>query len=292
MRRSFIAFIIFIISGAALSAQSGDRDLRLTMKNQGYEREYRLYIPEGVGEGSPLVIALHGYGGGIEKMPSALITTAKAHGYAICIPQGLKDPAGKPGWNVGYPSQEGITVDDVDFVCTLARKLRKEYGFSKSATFLTGMSNGGEMCYLTAMRKPKAFTAVASIAGLSLLWMFEKYPVSGPVPFMEVHGTEDRTSEWLGDPDNAGGWGAYAPVPVAVGRVVNADGCVSQTVEELPVREGRNKVTLYKFGRGIPAANGRPMEVWLYEVKGGNHSWSDADMDTYEETWKFFSKWM
>ena len=65
-----------------------------------------------------------------------------------------------------------------------------------------------------------------------------------------------------------------------------------QTVEELPVREGRNKVTLYKFGRGIPAANGRPMEVWLYEVKGGNHSWSDADMDTYEETWKFFSKWM
>ncbi len=85
MRRSFIAFIIFIISGAALSAQSGDRDLRLTMKNQGYEREYRLYIPEGVGEGSPLVIALHGYGGGIEKMPSALITTAKAHGYAICI---------------------------------------------------------------------------------------------------------------------------------------------------------------------------------------------------------------
>ena len=174
MRRSFIAFIIFIISGAALSAQSGDRDLRLTMKNQGYEREYRLYIPEGVGEGSPLVIALHGYGGGIEKMPSALITTAKAHGYAICIPQGLKDPAGKPGWNVGYPSQEGMTVDDVDFVCSLARKLRKEYGFSKSATFLTGMSNGGEMCYLTAMRKPKAFTAVASIAGLSLLWMFEK----------------------------------------------------------------------------------------------------------------------
>ena len=76
MRRSFISFIIFIISGAALSAQSGDRDLRLTMKNQGYEREYRLYIPEGVGEGSPLVIALHGYGGGIEKMPSALITTA------------------------------------------------------------------------------------------------------------------------------------------------------------------------------------------------------------------------
>ena len=198
MRRSFIAFIIFIISGAALSAQSGDRDLRLTMKNQGYEREYRLYIPEGVGEGSPLVIALHGYGGGIEKMPSALITTAKAHGYAICIPQGLKDPAGKPGWNVGYPSQEGMTVDDVDFVCSLARKLRKEYGFSKSATFLTGMSNGGEMCYLTAMRKPKAFTAVASIAGLSLLWMFEKYPVSGPVPFMEVHGTEDRTSEWPG----------------------------------------------------------------------------------------------
>ena len=222
----------------------------------------------------------------------ALCGIAAKEGFAVCYPQGAPDAKGKSCWNVGYPFQEGLKTDDVDFLLKLSRHLQKSLGLSRKNTFLTGMSNGGEMCYLTAMRKPKAFTAVASIAGLSLLWMFEKYPVSGPVPFMEVHGTEDRTSEWLGDPDNAGGWGAYAPVPVAVGRVVNADGCVSQTVEELPVREGRNKVTLYTFGRGIPAANGRPMEVWLYEVKGGNHSWSDADMDTYEETWKFFSKWM
>ena len=26
---------------------------------------------------------------------------------------------------------------------------------------------------------------------------------------MEVHGTEDKTSKWEGDPFNEGGWGSY-----------------------------------------------------------------------------------
>lgn len=44
-----------------------ERCERYTMKNQGLEREYYLYRPEGLKAGAPLVIVLHGYGGSALK---------------------------------------------------------------------------------------------------------------------------------------------------------------------------------------------------------------------------------
>ena len=46
----------------------------------------------------------------------------------------------------------GLKTDDVDFLCKLARYLQKEYNLSRHNTFLTGMPNGGEMCYLMAKK--------------------------------------------------------------------------------------------------------------------------------------------
>lgn len=266
---------------------------RYTMKNQGLEREYYLYRPEGLKAGAPLVIVLHGYGGSALKGKKAMMDVADKNGFAVCYPQGIKDPKGKPGWNVRYPSQEGMKTDDVKFLIALSKELQKRFDLSPKNTFLTGMSNGGDIIYLIAMRAPKAFKAMASIAGLQFNWMETEYSYKHPLPFMEVHGTQDHTSEWLGDPENKGGWGAYIPVPAAVSRIIAVNGCTEEYVTELPRREGRNQVTLYQFKAGRPAVKGgRPTEVWLYKVEGGNHSWSDKDMDTCSEIWRFFSQWI
>ena len=270
-----------------------ERCERYTMKNQGLEREYYLYRPEGLKAGAPLVIVLHGYGGSALKGKKAMMDVADKNGFAVCYPQGIKDPKGKTGWNVRYPSQEGMKTDDVKFLIALSKELQKEFNLSPKNTFLTGMSNGGDIIYLIAMRTPKAFKAMASIAGLQFNWMETEYSYKHPLPFMEVHGTQDRTSEWLGDPENKGGWGAYIPVPAAVSRIIAVNGCTEEYVTELPRREGRNQVTLYQFKAGKPAVKGgRPTEVWLYKVEGGDHSWSDKDMDTCSEIWRFFSQWI
>ena len=270
-----------------------ERCERYTMKNQGIEREYYLYRPEGLKAGAPLVIVLHGYGGSALKGKTAMMDVADRNGFAVCYPQGIKDPKGKTGWNVRYPSQEGMKTDDVKFIIALSKELQKRFGLSPKNTFLTGMSNGGDIIYLIAMRAPKAFKAMASIAGLQFTWMETEYSYKRPIPFMEVHGTQDRTSEWLGDPRNKGGWGAYIPVPAAVSRIIAVNGCNEEYVTELPRREGRNQVTLYQFKAGKPAVKGgRPTEVWLYKVDGGGHSWSDKDMDTCSEIWRFFSHWL
>lgn len=270
-----------------------ERCERYTMKNQGLEREYYLYRPEGLKAGAPLVIVLHGYGGSALKGKKAMMDVADKNGFAVCYPQGIKDPKGKPGWNVRYPSQEGMKTDDVKFLIALSKELQKRFDLSPKNTFLTGMSNGGDIIYLIAMRAPKAFKAMASIAGLQFNWMETEYSYKHPLPFMEVHGTQDHTSEWLGDPENKGGWGAYIPVPAAVSRIIAVNGCTEEYVTELPRREGRNQVTLYQFKAGKPAVKGgRPTEVWLYKVEGGDHSWSDKDMDTCSEIWRFFSQWI
>ena len=259
-----------------------ERCERYTMKNQGLEREYYLYRPEGLKAGAPLVIVLHGYGGSALKGKKAMMDVADRNGFAVCYPQGIKDPKGKPGWNVRYPSQKGMKTDDVKFLIALSKELQKKFDLSPKNTFLTGMSNGGDIIYLIAMRAPKAFKAMASIAGLQFNWMETEYSYKHPLPFMEVHGTQDHTSEWLGDPENKGGWGAYIPVPAAVSRIIAVNGCTEEYVTELP-----------QFKAGRPAVKGgRPTEVWLYKVEGGDHSWSDKDMDTCSEIWRFFSQWI
>ncbi|MBR4756527.1 MAG: prolyl oligopeptidase family serine peptidase [Bacteroidales bacterium] len=260
VKRVFL-LVIALLASLCLSAQEQTEVQRrctyATMKFGGVQREFYVYQPAGLQYGAPLVICLHGYGGSAAHGKAGLMNVADRHGFAVCYPQALKDTTGHTGWNVGYPFQKGMKVNDVDFIVKLSRHLCKEYGFSREDIFLTGMSNGGEMCYLTAQKKPGAFKAIASIAGLTLTDMLPLH-YRKPVPFMEVHGTEDRISEWTGDPENKGGWGAYLAVPVSISHIVVANGCISETITELPQRQNRNLVVLHHFQGGKPAWKGGP----------------------------------
>ena len=261
---------------------------RFTMKHGGMEREYWLYLPSGMKENAPLVILMHGYGGKAEGYRPEMIAVAEENGFALCYPQGAVDGKGKTCWNVGYPFQKDLKTDDVDFICTLTRHLQKKYGLSRENTFCTGMSNGGEMCYLLACLKPEVFAAFAPIAGLSMEWSYRKFDAKRPVPLMEVHGTADKTSLWAGDPDNESGWGSYLAVPQAVAYWAAQAKCTHEETTEMP--PVRNKVILHTYKGGEPAWKGGPdIEVRLYEVVGGKHTWALNDMDTCREIWKFFS---
>ena len=79
------------------------------------------------------------------------------------------------------------------------------------------------------------------------------------------------------------------PVPLAVGYWVAKNRCtheVTEHVESLKGKEG-HEVIKHIF-TGSPFG----FDVWLYEVVGGGHTWSTDDIDTGEEVWKFFSKYL
>lgn len=279
---ALILVCVFIFT--EVSAQEARK---FTMKHGGMEREYWLYLPSDIKPDAPLVILLHGYKAKAEGYRPEMMTVAEENGFALCYPQGALDGKGKTCWNVGYPFQEGLKTDDVDFLCTLARHLQKEHDLSRQNTFLTGMSNGGEMCYLMAYLRPDVFTAFAPIAGLSMEWSYRKFDAKKAVPLMEVHGTADKTSCWDGDPFNEGGWGAYLAVPQAVAYWAAQAKCTHEETVEMPLV--RNKVIMHRYMGGEPIwKDGPAVEVRLYEVIGGKHTWALNDMDTCREIWNFF----
>ena len=258
---------------------------RCTMKDAGSEREYYLYVPDSLGTHRSLVFMLHGYGGKADGYFPAMIDAARKYGFILCYPQGLKDPGkGKTGWNVGYPSQEGWKQDDIAFILHLQDKLIKEYGIKNS--FFSGMSNGGEMCYIMAYKHPERFNAICSLAGLTMQWLYTDVKPVGPVPFMEVHGTADKTSSWYGDPENKGGWGKYVAVPMAVGRISSVNNCTHEVCDTLPLYTPESHTVVRHIYKGEGS------EVRLYEVIGGKHSTGNKDLNVPEEMWSFFKQYI
>jgi len=281
------ALLVLLACWCALACMAG-RFVEDSVKVDGHMRHLVMYLPDGMQKGAPVVFVLHGYGAGIWR-ENPLVATADRHGFAVCIPEGLRDPQGERSWNVGYPFQRGWKVDDVKALCRMARHVHKRYHLSRENTFLTGMSNGGEMCYLMAYSKQKTFKAVAPIAGLTMAWMYERMDAPRPIPLMEIHGTEDRVSEWTGDMENKGGWGAYLPVPVAIGYWVAKNRCTGEQVERIESIQGQEGHPIIKH-RYSGSTTG--CDVWLYEVVGGVHSWFTSDMDTGEEIWQFFARYI
>lgn len=283
---------------------------KVSFKDQGIVRDAFLYRParhtgtaasvssdsvgsgdeaSGQTDGMPLVVVLHGYGGKALGDGLRFIELADLHGFAVCWPQGAEDGTGHNCWNVGYPFQADYRIDDTAYLRRLVRHLQKNFGVSRRNVFLTGMSNGGEMCYKMAAEHPETFSAIASIAGLTLVSMSTDY--RRPVPFMEVHGTDDSVSAWCGDPENRGGWGAYLSVPAALSHIISANRCVGETISEIPSEHKR--VILHRFTGGLPAfKNGSPADVLLYEVLGGDHSWSERYIPTCDLVWEFFSRYV
>jgi len=280
---------LLLIPAAAAYGQEPQLD---SLIYDGTVRYHYVFIPQTLKPERPLVMMLHGYGGSAKGYCPEMLACAAREGFAVCIPQGLKDPKGGTGWYAGYPSQEGMRQDDDAFICLLAQQVAYKHGLKN--LFLTGMSNGGEMCYIIGRKYPKNFNAIASVAGLTMQWVAKTVAFHGPVPFMEIHGTGDDISSWDGDADGKGGWGAYIPVEKAVEAVVRANRCGPCESETLPLyREGARQVTLHRWQNGLPPWKGAPAsEVWLYEVEGGTHSWALDDMDSCTAILQFFSKWM
>lgn len=271
-----------------------------TLNFQGLKREYYMFVPENLLPSKPLIVMLHGYGGSAKGYRPEMIEAARRHGFAVCVPMGYKDLNGKKSWNVKYTRQKGMVSDDEAFVNALVDIVAKRYSLNARNAFLIGMSNGGEMCYIFSHKYPKRFRAISSISGLYMNWLKDEKGASGKVPFMEIHGTDDKTSLWAGDLEDKGGWGAYIGVDEAIERVAKKNGLKFKEEIKLPLLRSADdpkgesrQVIMYRYeGRRGLWSKARTCEVRLYKVVGAKHSWHLADIDSCEESIKFFEKYL
>jgi len=286
MYKIFFLFFLLFLSGQLKSQQQ-------TFLINGENRYYYVHLPASAGENTPLLFVLHGYSGSAEGIRnySAFNDLADENGFAVCYPQGTFDDWNCRFWNVGYSFHDNETVNDVEFLTALAQYLQVEYGLSSQFTFCTGMSNGGDMCYLLATQAAHIFSAVAPVAGCMMQWIYDSCDPNPPIPLFEIHGTADDITWWEGDFEDTQGYGPYMGVETSIELWAQLNNCEQTVVDTLPDISSSDGSIVERI-RHMNGINDN--EVWLYKVINGGHdwpgSWGNMDVDASGEIWIFFSQ--
>jgi len=257
--------------------------------HNGLNREYIYYAPANLQVDAPLVFVAHGFTGSAQGIMNycGMNTIADQNNFAVCYPQGTTDFNGDNFWNVGYDFHAGVTVDDVDFIVSLASYLQSTHQLSTINTFFTGMSNGGELSYLLACEGPNVFRAFAPVAGTIFPNGLTNNICSPgiPVPIFETHGRNDNVTLIQGDPFDQY-WGPYLSIDTIINFWVNQNSLTNLVVDTFPNFNNPNKITIsYKYSD--PSTNN---EVWLYTHKSGHNWGDDGDIVIEQEIWNFFSQ--
>jgi polyhydroxybutyrate depolymerase len=289
------------INGQGLDDNSSNNVLNQTVQaleygvinDGGIEREYIYYYPSSAPPQCPLVFVCHGYTGTAQGIMdySGFNQLADEFGFAVCYPQGTIDSYNNTFFNVGYDFQNNETVDDVAYLLNLTTYFQTVNSIDPTKVFCTGMSNGGDLCYLLACQASETFRAVAPISGMIMQDIMDDCSPETEVSILEIHGTEDDVTYYDGDPNNVDGWGAYPSIPETMSFFNNLFGLQLLSNEDFPntnTNDG-STVSSEKYG-----ASSSCTEVWLYTVSGGGHDWPGAygnmDIDASREAWMFFEQ--
>ena len=264
-------------------------------EHDGIARQFIYYEPEELNEQLPLVFVMHGFTGDANdiKNYSKMNDFADQYGFAVCYPRGTVDSGGNRFWNVGYAFHQNETVNDVGFLTELALYLQDTHELNPDYTFATGMSNGGEMCYMLACQAYDTFKAVAPVAGMILQVILDECDESPAIPIFEIHGSQDNVTPLSGDPDNNDGWGAYPSIQTTINYFAEKNECTT-VVNGLVPNIDTSDNSFIESEKHLNGINEN--EVWYYKVVGGGHDWPGAwgnmDIEAGEEAWLFFQNYI
>lgn len=256
-------------------------------------RRYLLHLPNNLSPNAPLVFVFHGYSGNPQGIMnySEMNNIADANGFAVCYPEGSIDQYDNLYFNVNYDMHSNSNVDDIDFTRSLAQHLQETHNLSSTNTFSTGMSNGGDFSYMLACQASDIFRAIAPVAGMIKLDIYNDCDDANPIPVFEIHGTQDNVTPYEGDLNNDEGWGAFLDIPSTIDYFVAKNNLTDldvDTLENINTDDGSYVISY------VHSSQNTNNEVWLYKVVGGGHDWPGADgnmdINSSEKIWEFFSQ--
>lgn len=228
-----------------------DTEMRLVV--DGTERTALLRAPTTAPAPRRLVLAFHGYGGGMWDLgyTGGLSDLAETEGFVVAYPQGIGDG---PTWDL-----TGET--DIPFVLALIDELVASQCVDPAHVFATGFSMGGGMTNLLACRVADRFAAVATIAANHGDTWGDPCTPARPVPIVAFHGTLDEALPYEGGdspfPDRP-----VTPVEDWMGGWAATNGCTGDpTLESVAA----DVDSLTWQGCAAPTT--------LYRIVGGGHTW-------------------
>ena len=275
--------------------EPGQHDLSL--EAAGEERQYRLYVPSGLGdrERVPLMIVLHGGGGWgaqIQDM-SRMDSQADAAEFLVAYPNGTRGLIGYT-WNGGDCCGVAMRRDskDVAFISALIDELVKHQRVDPDQVYVTGISNGGIMAHRIGCELSSKVAGIAPIAGAL---MVEECRPSEPIDVIFFHGTADHSVQVEGNfSKKSQPRRAFPPLQSQIDQWRKLNRCP----DEAEITYERGEVRCRTYG---PCAEGT--EVTVCMISGGGHTWpggkpimerqlghTTSDISANEAMWNFFQE--
>lgn len=256
--------------GAGMRSAEGQIDHK-SFRHEDVTRDYYVHLPAGYAKGKswPVLLILHGAGGGTDDMPYDPAFTQ--YGVIGVYPQGMDKR-----WNDGRPEifekafgRMERAYDDVGYIGKLIDHMVAEYNVDPTRVYVAGMSNGGLMTLRLAKEMSHRIAAIGVATATLTPNLTEKKP-EHPLPIILINGTEDRVTPYEGG-DVLGDKGKLSSTKETIEYFLELNGCSGEpVVEAIPDRDKGDGTTstMYTYCGDKESAS-----VVLIEVKGGGHTW-------------------
>jgi polyhydroxybutyrate depolymerase len=292
-------------SGECLSSRGRmNGDVQATcfaMDHAARQRTTRIYPAYRGAVAAPLIFVLHGGGGSASNMElltrGAFNRIADREGAIVVYPEGVDRH-----WNDGRDLPETAArenIDDVGFILALIEEVARQYSLDRGRIYATGISNGGFMSMRLACDAAGTFAAVAPVTAVLSEKLGARCAPTRPVAIMIINGTEDPLVPWTGGMVKVLGVsrGAVWSADRTFERWLELDGCRPRGDGALTDNDPADK-TAVVVHRERCRDN---VEVRLYEVRGGGHTWPGGvayaserlvgrvsrEFDASQEIWTF-----
>ena len=269
--RKLLFITLALCSTLMLRAAKTDKDV--TIKVNGENRSYRLYVPSTMKDNCPLVLSLHGAGGQSSNKSPFRTDVADKAGCIVAYPQGkLTAFPGLGGMQANGWSAYGEENFDTDFLKAVIEDVASKYAIDRQRLYCCGFSNGGMMTYVMANTCSHLFAAFAAISGYPINEFHLHHTSWRPVPFLHIHGKNDDFVK-------------YSLVPNIIDNMVARNG--ANPVPKKTAKSGKYTKSVYEAGEG-----GFP--IIFYEIEGMGHedyTGNTEDNSSAQTMWNFFKQY-
>ena len=289
----------------------GSRAAEETIKVDGRDRTYFVFVPKKAEGSLPLVIVLHGGGnenrrgskGRQMERYTKFNSIATREGFIVCYPEGIGG-----NWNDGrgveHIEAQRDNVDDIKFIRKMVDQVANENMVDRGRVFATGISNGGFMSHRLAAEASDLVLGIAPLVGGLAEQIAKTFRPQYPVSVFVIQGETDPLVPFGGGEVGyriGRKLGKFIPTKETVAKYVAHNGIEGKpTITALPDKDPLDNTTTHAT---VYPAGKKGARVQFYFVKNGGHTWpgrlpylperlignTSQDFDATEEIWKFFA---
>ncbi|GAA4207789.1 alpha/beta hydrolase family esterase [Actinocatenispora rupis] len=235
----------------------------------GRARHATVRLPDAVGDGTPLLLVLHGNHpdatGAVMRQTTTFDAQADRLGWAAAYPDGYQ---GCWADGRGVTAADEAGVDDVAFLRALVDWSATRYGTVTDRVVVAGISNGAFLAHRFALEASDHVAVLAAVAGGLPAALADRTPECA-VSALLIHGTADRVSPI------EGGWSRHrGPHGELRGRTLSLGATADRwrAIDRCPPGPGDTVETAESRRTTVSGGYGGT-RVAAWTVLGGGHTW-------------------